>query len=231
MKLTTLTTILISLIATNVLGQNIECKKIKNGYFKILKDSISEESFISRNSSSQTETIKGKYIASEFQVDWIDDCTYTLTPTKSTLLQLEGAPKDVMLTVKIIETKEKSYIQKSTANFADFENITEVIKIDANEFEKHKKENLNNDSINGQIETAEKFKNYMNAKQYEDAISLFSLSQQENIRKIQKENDLFQYWCKAWTFDEAKFERYIVNIKIGKAHFIYEENEWKINEK
>jgi hypothetical protein len=231
MKLTILTGILITLISTVVLGQNIECEKFQNGYFKIPKDSISEESFIARNKNVQTEIINGKYVSSEFHVEWINDCIYTLIPTKKTLLQFEGLPKDAMLTVEIIETKENSYIQKTTANFADFEIITEAIKIDSIEFEKHKKANSINDSIKGQIKTAKKFKDYMNAENYEDAISLFSLKQQENIREIQKNNEMFQYWCLAWTFDEAKFERYITNIKIGKANFIFEQNEWKINEK
>lgn len=231
MKLATFTAILISLISTNVLGQHTECEKFKNGYFKIPKDSISGESFIVRKGNTQAETIKGKYVVSEFHVDWIDACTYTLTPTEKTLLQYGGLPQNAMLTVKIIETKKGSYIQKSTSSFADFEIIAEVIKIDAIEFEKHKKENLNDDSINGQIKTAEKLKDYMNAEQYEDAISLFSLIQQKNIREIRKDKDLFQYWCKAWTFDDAKFERYITNIKTRKAHFIFEQNKWKINEK
>jgi hypothetical protein len=231
MKLTLLTGIIITLTSTIVLGQNTECKKFKNGYFKIKKDSIAEESFIARNEHTQTEIINGKYIASEFHVEWINDCLYTLTPTKKTLLQFVGLPKDAILTVEIIEAKENSYIQKSTANFADFEIITEAIKIDSIEFEKHKKANSTNDSIKGQIKTAEKFKNYMNAKNYEDAISLFSMKQQENIREIQKDNEMFKYWCLVWTFDEAKYERYITSIKTGQAHFIFENNEWRINEK
>ena len=129
MKLTILTGILITLTSTVTLGQNRECKGFKNGYFKILKDSISEESFIARNENVQTETINGKYVSSIFHVEWIDDCLYTLTPTKKTLLQFDGLPKDARLTVEIIETKENSYTQKSTANFADFEIITEVIKL------------------------------------------------------------------------------------------------------
>ena len=42
---------------------------------------------------------------------------------------------------------------------------------------------------------------------------------------------MFDYWCMAWIFDEAKYERYVNKIKEGKAHFIFENSEWKINEK
>jgi len=233
MKITKLLVILTLLTSTNLRSQNLEleCKKFQNGYFKILKDSITEESFIVRNENIQTEIVNGKHISSEFQVQWIDACTYTLTPTEKTLLQLDGFPKNAILTVQIIETKEKSYLQKSTVNFADFELITEVMKVDSIEFEKHKKKNPITEAIKGQIKTAEKFKDYMNAKKYEEAISLFTLNQQENIREIQKDKEMFQYWCIVWTFDDAKFERYIINIKTGKAHFLFEEDKWKINEK
>jgi len=42
---------------------------------------------------------------------------------------------------------------------------------------------------------------------------------------------MFNYWCLAWTFDKAKFERYTNRIKSGNGNFVFEENEWKIDEK
>ncbi len=87
------------------------------------------------------------------------------------------------------------------------------------------------DSISGQIHTAERLKSYMDNRQYEEAIDLFSLDQQANIREIQKDEEIFNYWCTAWTFDQEKFERYVSLIKSKKAPFIFENEEWKINEK
>jgi len=87
------------------------------------------------------------------------------------------------------------------------------------------------DSISGQIHTAERLKLYMDNRQYEEAIDLFSLDQQANIREIQKDEEIFKYWCTAWSFDSEKFERYVSKIKSKKAHFIFENDEWKINEK
>lgn len=231
MKLTTLTGTLILLISTNVIGQHLNCEKFKNGYFKILADSIVQESIIFRKGNYQTESIKGEILSSELEVKWIDACTYTLTPTEQTLLQSEGIPKNAVLTIHIVETKKNSYIQKATSNFADFEIKTEVIKITPVEYEIFKNENSNHDSIKGQMKTAEKLKDFMNIGKYEEAISLFSLEQQENIREIRKDDNMFQYWCQSWTFDETKFERFKVKIKTGRAHFIFEQNEWKINEK
>jgi hypothetical protein len=93
-------------------------------------------------------------------------------------------------------------------------------------------ENLNlSDTINDQLEIAETLKILMASKKYDAAIQLFSLKQQANIKEIQKDKEMFEYWCMAWTFDEAKYNRYVSKIKEGKAHFVFENNEWKINEK
>ncbi len=54
---------------------------------------------------------------------------------------------------------------------------------------------------------------------------------QANIREIQKDEEIFKYWCYAWTLDSEKFERYVSKIKSNKAHFIFENEAWKINEK
>jgi hypothetical protein len=128
MKSTILIAVLITLGSFNSMGQQLDCGKFKNGNFKILRDLSVPESHIIRNGNTQTETNVGEDEISEFIVNWSDDCTYTLTPTKKTRKQFKGLPKNAMLTVQIIETKENSYIQKSTANFSDFETITEVIK-------------------------------------------------------------------------------------------------------
>lgn len=87
------------------------------------------------------------------------------------------------------------------------------------------------DSLIGQIHTAERLRSYMDKKQYEEAINLFSLEQQANIRQIQKEKEMFEYWCTAWTFDTEKYERYLTLIKRKKAPFLFENGEWKIDEK
>jgi hypothetical protein len=87
------------------------------------------------------------------------------------------------------------------------------------------------DTVNGQLRVAERLKVLMASKKYDDAIQLFSKEQQENIKKIKEDKEIFNYWCLAWTFDDAKYRRYVSKIKEGKARFIFEDNEWKINEK
>ena len=46
-----------------------------------------------------------------------------------TLEKFKGLPKNALLKVEIIEIKENSYIQKTTANFAELELIAELHKI------------------------------------------------------------------------------------------------------
>lgn len=49
--------------------------------------------------------------------------------------------------------------------------------------------------------------------------------------KLKKSLKCLNFWCLAWTFDEAKYDRYIKKIKAGKGIFVFEDNEWKIDEK
>lgn len=85
--------------------------------------------------------------------------------------------------------------------------------------------------VEGQIHTVEKFRAYMQEKNYEPAIQLFSKRQQASIRELQKNKDNFRFWCKVWTLDQATFDEYIANIKAGKGIFIFEDGVWKIDEK
>lgn len=87
------------------------------------------------------------------------------------------------------------------------------------------------DTINGQIRTVRRLKYLMDEKKYEEAILLFSEKEQISIRNHQKDDEIFGYWTYAWTLHEAKFNRYIANIKKGKGRFAFENYEWKIDEK
>ena len=116
-------------ISFNSNAQKLKCKKFKSGEFKILKDSISNGTFITRKGSLQVERRFGEKEITELIVNWIDECTYTLKPKDMSLDIFKGLPKNALIKVEIIEVKEKSYIQKSTANFVEFELISEVHKI------------------------------------------------------------------------------------------------------
>lgn len=88
-----------------------------------------------------------------------------------------------------------------------------------------------NDSIAGQLKTVEKLKHLMADKNYDAAILLFSKEQQKQINELKKDSELFRYWCLAWTLDEPKYNNYIQLIRAGKGVFVWEDNQWKIDEK
>ncbi len=127
------------------------------------------------------------------------------------------------------------YISKETDMIytnGNIHNFKKWYKSDINLIEKFsiRKSNFS-DTIVGQLQTAEKLKRLMLDRNYNEAILLFSTKQQKNILEIKKDKEIFNYWCLAWTFDEAKFERYTNRIKSGNGNFAFENNEWKIDEK
>ncbi|MEH0153185.1 hypothetical protein V6R21_03505 [Limibacter armeniacum] len=116
--------------STVTFGQTIECKKFKNGKFKIVDAEIGN-SIITRKGSKQIEHGEGSQLKLEFKVKWIDDCTYTLE-LKKVLENPKNIelPEGMILTIEIIETKENSYIQKTTSNLYDKVLESELIKIE-----------------------------------------------------------------------------------------------------
>lgn len=86
------------------------------------------------------------------------------------------------------------------------------------------------DTINGQILTVSRLKKYMELKEYDKAISLFSEKQQAKINSIRNSPQDFDYWCKLWTLDNKSYKVYVYGIKNNKGIFIFENGEWKINE-
>jgi hypothetical protein len=143
----------------------------------------------------------------------------------------ELGPTKYMKTHRILINYKDKTIDTIYTN-GTIHNFRNWYKSDENLIEKYsiKQSNLT-DTIYGQLKTAEQLKRLMFEKKYDEAILLFSDKQQININEIKKDNEMFNYWCMAWTFDEAKFERYTNRIKLGKGKFAYEKNEWKIDEK
>ncbi len=87
------------------------------------------------------------------------------------------------------------------------------------------------DSIAGQIHTVDRMKSYMEKKQYEEAINLFSKVHQAEIKELQKNTQAYTEWCNVWTMNSKSYVMYVDLIKKHKAHFVFENGEWKIDEK
>ncbi len=109
--------------------QSLNCEKFKNGTFRIPPDETTPGSTLFRNGNRQTETMDGVEFSMECIVKWHGSCTYTLTPTQETLKKVPQLPKNAVLTIEIIEVKENSYVQTTSANFMDVKITKEVFKI------------------------------------------------------------------------------------------------------
>ncbi|MEN9335975.1 MAG: hypothetical protein RLZZ500_962 [Bacteroidota bacterium] len=75
------------------------CNNYHNGKFKLVDASSNVTYIIERKGSLQTESIVGTTDKLDFIVNWIDDCTYSLTPTKKTQ---EFLKSDLVVYTKII---------------------------------------------------------------------------------------------------------------------------------
>ncbi len=104
------------------------CRQFRDGTFRMPADSIMPETIITRKGAKQTE-IADKKTPIESVVKWIDDCTYTLTPTPQTIALIHGLPKGCFLTVKIIDIKGDMLVQESKWNFYREVFTTKVYKI------------------------------------------------------------------------------------------------------
>ncbi len=113
-----------------VFGQKIECQNFKNGKFKIIDPEIGN-SVIERSGSKQIEYSEDLKLKLEFDVKWLNDCTYKLE--LSEILENRDnikLPEEMILTIEIIETKQHSYIQKTSSNIYDMVLESELIQID-----------------------------------------------------------------------------------------------------
>lgn len=121
------------ILSTGAFAQDLDCKKFKNGTFEIRNtDPEIGNVIFKRRGKLQTEEslLYGQKI--KLKVVWIDQCTYTLVHKKQ--LSKSGTDdlefqEEAVITVKIIETKNNSYIQESRSNLYEFVYRSEVFKI------------------------------------------------------------------------------------------------------
>jgi hypothetical protein len=94
-------------------AQNTDCKKFKNGTFKMTFEG--KKGLIKRYGNVQEEYLNGDGKPTMvFHVKWISDCAYTLTPTAATRKSLPDIPKNAVMTVNIIKTMATGYTYAAT---------------------------------------------------------------------------------------------------------------------
>lgn len=117
------------------------CKKFKNGTFKLTDPKSKQVCIITRNGNKQTEKMAESEEAYDFDIVWVDDCTYTVTPTAATAARNKEVLKTGTMTVKIIKAQDKSYTQSITiANNPDFKRVDEVYVVESKKEQQEQQE-------------------------------------------------------------------------------------------
>jgi len=128
---TILTFILFSISCHFGYSQAKDCGKFKNGTFKLTDPATKKVCIITRDGNTQTEKMEESDEVYDFDVVWLDDCTFTLTPTPASAAKNKDVLKVGTMTVKITQTKEGSYIQKATvATNPKFRRVDELFVVE-----------------------------------------------------------------------------------------------------
>ena len=121
-------------LADAVGNAGIDCKKYKNGFFKIMR--AGEFSLIKRISDKQYENTSLSKIPNVFNVKWKNDCTYTLTPTPETIKLKRGFNKNTVLTIEISMQNTKSFTELVSLNSSKGKATNEIYPITEAEYKK-----------------------------------------------------------------------------------------------
>lgn len=105
------------------------CNNFKNGMFKLTDKKVGT-SLIIRNGNSQIEININSRDTAFFEINWIDDCTYTLTPSQVTFKKYNYLPANAKMLVRILQTTDTSYVQTTSSNFYKTKVTNEIIRIE-----------------------------------------------------------------------------------------------------
>ncbi len=107
------------------------CADFKNGTFKITDPATKKVCIITRDGKTQTEKMEDEDEVYDFDIVWISDCSYTVTPTAATAARNKETLKAGTITVTITKTKENAYMQRVTsANNPKFRRVDEVFVVE-----------------------------------------------------------------------------------------------------
>lgn len=108
-------------------SQDNNCLKFKDGTFKVTDPTTKKVCIITRKGEVQTERMEDSDLTYDFTITWLDDCTYTVKPTATTIDRNRDVLKVGMMTVKIIKTTDTSYTQKiEIENNPEFKRFDQV---------------------------------------------------------------------------------------------------------
>ena len=117
------------------------CLKFRNGKFKVTDPASKKVCIITRDGDIQTERMEDSDETYDFTIEWINDCTYTVTPTPTTIDRNRDVLKAGTMTVKIVKTTDTSYTQKvRVASNPKFRRYDEVYVVKEEKKEEEKEE-------------------------------------------------------------------------------------------
>jgi len=120
--------LLIILNSCSSISQN--CNEIHVGNFE-LNSTVSGKTKIHRTEKLQIETNEFMKVKSQYDINWVDDCTYQLKNRKllSGNEEYNGEPNDIF-TVKILKIEGSKIFVRTSANFTDsvFESQIDIVK-------------------------------------------------------------------------------------------------------
>ncbi|MCW4468803.1 hypothetical protein OGH69_07510 [Flavobacterium sp. MFBS3-15] len=120
------------ILSVSAFAQQTGCTKFKNGTFKVTDPASKQTCIITRDGNTQTEKMEASDETYDFDIVWIDDCTYTVTPTPATAARNKEVLKAGTMTVRIIKAKDNSYTQRVTvATNPKFRRVDEVFLVES----------------------------------------------------------------------------------------------------
>ena len=95
-------------------AQSKDCVKFRTGTFKMIY--AGKTAIITRDAFIQTEQIDVSHITATYNIKWFDNCTYTLTPTVTTLSKFPNMAEELIITVQIDKVSKNNCLVTTTSN-------------------------------------------------------------------------------------------------------------------
>ena len=110
-------------------AQEPKCTDFKTGYFKLVDSTGTVQQVMYRTEKIQTEYHRVLQRQAIYDVNWINDCLYTLKDNDTTALY-----NDLLLKIEILEIKENAYTARVSSEGYDLVQTTKIIKIEESEY-------------------------------------------------------------------------------------------------
>lgn len=201
-------------------------------YYKILNITIALVFIISNHISYAQK------IASKIKINKI---TYNTLINAIRINKIENSKFEITTDKygRVLEVASKDSTHKLI-----FDNVIFIATLNTNnelipnrftlEIENHKLKNIEiindkNEEKLSKLSTIIYLTKFISNRDYEKATSLFSIRINKDIIKLKNDGN-FQKWISAWTIDSSNLDKFSKEILNGKGWFIFENNEWKIDE-